>query len=465
MKREQLYELLTHASGKNLLFLGREATYTKKEIERFLKKYGIGHSKVLDNDTAAVVEAIRLNPVEEDISNDAYERKLPVFTLAVFEQHLSENLNSDEILMGIKLSNDQERVFRLLQSIDIDETLFLKLLEMYEWHEEEDDNTKDRDVIMSVLRRYIQIKPNEEDLLYSYLTLRRLATEATNPLLLSVLTGFPNYSFLVRGKEKITLRETIARNEHINKEVIVKLTGFRDAKIDAALAGNRALTSEQLRSLAQKESGAIYQALATNVNIDDLLFEQLLHKSEKTVQLLLFAQPITLKRFETIEAMGFQSEVFAVLGANEKLERKVVEKLLQSDNVEVLKNLSANEALESEVLRALYEKGMVEIYSHLAMNAKTPVEILTRIYDMGKDDLPILASLAFNNSTPEEVLRELFQKDEFEINKALATNASVPMELLDILKIDTRLQNQLAQNDVFVKEYETVLNYDGKAIT
>ena len=46
----------------------------------------------------------------------------------------------------------------------------------------------------------------------------------------------------------------------------------------------------------------------------------------------------------------------------------------------------------------------------------------------------------------------------------MASNASLPMELLDILKVDTRLQHELAQNEIFVKEYETVLDYDKKAV-
>jgi len=36
---------------------------------------------------------------------------------------------------------------------------------MYDWHDEEDRN--DRDVISYTLRRYISIKPHEQDLLYS----------------------------------------------------------------------------------------------------------------------------------------------------------------------------------------------------------------------------------------------------------------------------------------------------------
>jgi len=69
-----------------------------------------------------------------------------------------------------------------------------------------------------------------------------------------------------------------------------------------------------------------------------------------------------------------------------------------------------------------------------------------------------------HKSTPEAILRELFERDEFEIQKSMASNASVPLDILDILKVDTRLQNELSKNEIFVKAYEVVLDYDKKAV-
>jgi hypothetical protein len=90
------------------------------------------------------------------------------------------------------------------------------------------------------------------------------------------------------------------------------------------------------------------------------------------------------------------------------------------------------------------------------------VNLLESLY--AKNRKGILISLAPNPSTPEKILRELFEREDLEINRGLAANASVPMELLDSLKIDTRLQNELAENPVFIKEYEQTLDYDKKAV-
>ena len=462
-EKPSLEILLSTSTGKSFLFLGREGIFTKDEIARFLKKEGISMTKYLEEGVAATIEHTSLNPVEEDISNDAYDAKIPSFFLEGFEKLLSEGINDDELLMVIKLSNDQDRIFRLLGNENIKEELFVKLLAMYEWHDEEEDDRNDRDTIMYTLRRYIDIKPNEADLLYSYLTLRRLATEATNPKLLLALIGFPNFEFLIRGKEKVTLRETVARNEHLDKEVIGKLVSLRELKVDVALACNGSVELSLLHNLLAKNSEKINEALSTNENINDEIFNTLLGKEDKVIQLLLLSQPINSERLALIDSHGLDMKLFATLGANERLESDVIDALISRDNEELIEHLAENNTLSVAQLEAIYKKGIVSSFEYLAVNPAASVEMLKMLYEK-YDESAIRIALAHNKSTPEAILRTLFERDEFEIYKSMASNSSLPMELLDILKVDTRLQNELAENEIFVKEYETVLDYDKNAV-
>ena len=278
MKQNTLEELLNSLENKKILLLGREGLFTQKEIERFFKKLNVELFTEYESSLNAIIEHSKLNPFEEDISNMAYDDKVSIYKLTELEKLLSESINDDELLMGIKLANDQSRVLRLLQNAHISDELFVKLLSMHQWNEEEEDNKEDRDIIMYTLRRYITIKPNEEDLLYSYLTLRRLATEATDPNLLLVLIGFPNFKFLVRGKERVSLRETIARNTNINANVISKLISLRDLKVNVSLASNNSVDKKILNSFLEKSHNDIDRALASNNNIDDDTFNQLLKK-------------------------------------------------------------------------------------------------------------------------------------------------------------------------------------------
>ena len=461
--KQTLPELLESSPDKKFLFLGRAGLFTQDEITRFLKKHHITMTKYLEEDVVATIEPLNLNPVEEDISNDAYDRKIPSFSLDEFEKHLSNGINDDELLMAIKLTNDQERVFRLLGNENISEELFVKLLMMYQWNDDEEDNRNDRDTIMYTLKRYIDIKPNEADLHYSYLTLRRLATEATNPKLLLALIGFPKFEFLIRGKEKVTLRETIARNEYLDKEVITKLVSLRDKKVDVALACNPVVELSLLKTLLAKEDEKINEALATNQNIDDESFKTLLTKEDKVVQLLLLSQKINAERLGFVDAQALESDLFATIGANEHLDAEVVDTLITRENETLLCNLAQNRTLSAEQLEAIYEKGLRSTVACLSVNPVTPVVLLEKFYELYEDD-DIRRALAHNPSTPEPLLRALFALDDLEIQRSMASNASIPLDILDILKVDTRLQNELAENPILIKGYETVLDYDKKAV-
>ncbi|SFV64306.1 Leucine rich repeat variant [hydrothermal vent metagenome] len=450
MRKQTLLQLLEASANKKFLFLGRESLFTQEEIVRFLKKYHITLTRYLEEDVVGVVEHHALNPVEEDISCEAYDKGLPLFKLFVFEKLLSESIHDDELLMGVKLSNDQERIFRLLGNEHISNVLFVKLLEMYQWYEEEEDNRQDRDVIIYTLRRYIEVKPNEEDLLYSPLTLKRLSSEATDPRLLEVLIKFPNITFLQKGKQKITLRESIASNPHIDEAVIGRLMQLRDAGVDSYLAANTVTPLNILQRYAQRDEEQINYSLASNHHIDEVLFSTLLNKSDTVIQMLLWYQPITMQRYRQLQEVVNNKKLFASLGENITIDVDVLEKLVETSHEELLMNLAKNESLEGKFLEYIFNRAIPKTYPHLAINPSTPLAVLEKLYRNYHQQIDILTGLSYNPSTPVEILKALYQRDVFEITKGIASNASVPLEILNILKIDTRLRNELTVNKTFV---------------
>ena len=445
-----LIQLLTSATRKKILFLGREGIFTQEEIVRFLKKYNFSVTYDYEDDIAAVIEHHSLNPIEEDISCLAYDKNIPIFKLLDFEKLLSESINDNELLMSIKLSNDQSRIFRLLGNTYLNNTLFVKLLGMYQWHEE-DDNVEDRDVVMYTLRRYIDIKPNEEDLLYSSLTLKRLAREATDPRLLEVLIQFPNMSFLQKGKQKITLRESIATNKHIDKRVIGKLIRLRDNGVEMYLAANTTTPIDILHQFIEKNNEDINQALASNPNIDEILFTELLGKSHDVIQMLLCYQPISVQRYEQLSQYIHNQTLFSYLGENEYIVKEVLNVLVSLPNTELLIRLACNKSFDAIFLESIFQRKIPETYQYLAINPSSSLQILETLYYEYKEDKDILIGLSYNTSTPVFILEELYQRDDFEITKGIASNASVPLEILNILKIDTRLRNELTSNKTFVE--------------
>ena len=267
-----------------------------------------------------------------------------------------------------------------------------------------------------------------------------------------------DYEFLVRGKEKVTLRETITRNTALDAELTRKLLSLRDPRVDRALAGNRTIDSDTLKALLAKNDVQIHKALAMNPGIDDELFAALLEKGEEVTSMLLLHQPIDADRLSQIEKRGVPGELFALIGANESLSSKVVSQLFEKGESEVLKALSGNRMVSPDMLEHIYQEREEENFVHLTKNPSTPGWILQAIYDENGQEHEMLVALAHNPALPEKILRALFEKEDLEINRGLATNASLPMELLDILKIDTRLQNELAQNENLMRSYEEVLN-------
>jgi len=436
--------------GKRVLFLGREELFSHQESQRFLKKYDIELVTTLDNEVVALVEHHRLNPIEEDISYEAYDRGIPLYKLEEFERLLSDYIDDDQVLMSLKLSSDQERVYRLITNTHISDKLFIKLLEIYKWSDDEDeDNNQDRGVVMATLRRFLNYKPNEEDLLYTPLSIKRLIGETINPHLLKALLNFPNYKFMQKGKQWIRVREVIATNPYIDKETIQKLIRYRDNRVIFYLSANNSIPLSILKEFSKMDDQDIDEALATNHQIDDELFATLLSRGDRVRGLLLAYQPIDMSRIEMIERANISKDIYAILGQNIYLNESVIEYLLSKDIDDLVEALAINPSLSPSDLKSIYNREIFKYHLPLAINASTPIEILQEIYSRYSTYQDILINLASNLSTPTKILKELFEPNIYEINEKLAANPSLPLELLNILKIDTRLRNALTSNKRF----------------
>lgn len=450
MMKLPLDEFLSQKQDTKILFLGREELFTHQESQKFLKKYNIELTTKLDNSVVGVVAHHRLNPVEEEISCEAYDRKIPLYKLEDFERLLSHSMEDDQILMSLKLSNDQKRLHTLISNEHISDTFFIKLIEMYTWSKnEEEDKNEDRGVVIATLRRFLDYKPNEEDLLYSPLSLKKLIGESQDPHLLKALLSFPNYKFMQKGKKWTRLREVIATSPYIDDSTIQKLLRFRDKKIDFYLAANSAVPLSVLQDLLERGMSDIDEALASNMAIDDTLFEKLLKRDESAQQILLAYQSIDNKRMEMIEQRGLSVELYIILGQNQNLSESVIEKLLTQDNPKIIELLSANPSLSHKLLEELFHREHSDIDRALSCNTSTPAYILEAIYSKYPKESAVMQNIAGNCSTPTEILIQLFELDTYEINEKLAANPSLPLKLLNILKIDTRLRNALTSNKSF----------------
>jgi hypothetical protein len=110
------------------------------------------------------------------------------------------------------------------------------------------------------------------------------------------------------------------------------------------------------------------------------------------------------------------------------------------------------------MLSKLYERFGEALREALASNPAAPNDLLQRWFEDVTNDEALAVALASNPALTEEQLEKLYDRGGFEVHKALAANAGCSDMLLEQLKLDSRLQPYLAQNEKLIRSYEMVLN-------
>lgn len=466
MDTKALRALLSAHRGETVLILGKPETFTFDEIAAILKReFDLESTRTMSDKVGVVIEHRRLNPVESMWSEEAYAARIPSAMLETLEALLAEGLDDKNVLMSLKLSGDEDRVYRLLGNPSLSEALFIALLKMYRWSGEEDDR-KDRDVIVYTLRRYLDIKPNETDLLFSPSALRVLARDTRNGALLEALLGFPDLRFVVRRNHTVTLLETIAGNPAIAPSVAQKLHAMKRSDIDRALASNASAPLAILHTLFDRKVSDIDRALASNPRIDETIFEGLLERGDRAVHtFLLWDQPLDIVRYEKMQSYIEDRALFVHLSQNERLDDALKAYLCERCDGELLAAIASNDTFAPEMLARIYARDDGdEIARALALNPNTPHEVLERLYSLIDEDETIARHLAYNKSVSPDVLERLYRVGHTDINEGLAKNPSTPDTVLEALRLEGRYRSQLAENPKLIDAYAKVFEYDGKAI-
>ncbi len=454
MKIEKVFE---ENMGKSVLFLGRVKNFTPEEIQLFLDQFNMKYIEEVDTNVAIMIESSMMTPIEEDIAYELYKGGLASFKLSEFEKFYALKIKPNSLLMSLKLSNDQERLKRVLKNESFKDDLFLKLFKLYDWQGEGVyDNDDNRDMTISFVKRFY--RPDsfmDPAIIYSPVTLSSVISDSKDPQLLDVVLSMPNYGFLsTRNEQKraSNLRELVAYNRFISKESMKKLLSFRDNNIDYFLASNISLDESMQEEIYQRGDNDIKMMLAQNSSLSQNLFDTLLDESEIVVQNLLAFQTITEDRLSKILAKNFSDEIFAILGENSSIENII--SLLLNLNIELLAmRLSANPVVKESSLDKLYDKFGDNIILPLSTNPNLSKSLIVEFFE--KSDYEINKLLASNPSTPKDILVKLFEREDREINRSLASNESLDLFYLQQLQLDSSLLNILSKNRVFT---DNILN-------
>ncbi len=353
-------------SGKKVLLLGKSRDFLAEEFDSFMAYHQIEVSREVEEDIRYIIEGRMLTPYEQDSMAALYEEaKYTFVSIEELESALAKELDSDMLLMSLKLSHDTDRLKSFIQNAHISDTLFFQLMKMYRWSGEDFfENDDNRDVSAAFIARFYENIERNHNVQYATTGFIHLVAQAKNSLLLEEIMKLEPMQY----HPKIVA--AIAMNSHTDEALQEKLFKKYDRKIHEALSYNKKLKASLVELfLQEKELG---ENVVSSVELSASLFERLK------------MYPIALAKNEMLnDAMQEElfkmdkQEVLSALSTNVKLSPDVLERLLQTEDEEILKGLYANALTPLDVLQKAYEEG--KYYEELSRNEATPVEILYQL--------------------------------------------------------------------------------------
>jgi len=432
-----------NAQGKAILFLGRFSSLNEEEIKLFLEKFEIRYTTTLDDDVAMAFESTILSPIEEEIAAEAYKRGVHLYNSDQFDKLYADRLNSDAILMSLKLSNNQQRLARLLHNRYLSDALFIKLFAMIDWGGEGMfDNSENMKLATLFAKRFFSKSRFDSATYHSPISVFEVAIITENPDLLDLMFDLPQIEVKQSrsgARRPTTTREAIAINPHTSEKTLTRLFRLNNPAIDLFLARNPATPHTMQERIFARADAETKEALALNENLSPALFEAL-----SPLPALWLTQKIEKEHLQFLP-----DPAPAEIGENENLSEAVIDYLLEKGNTQLLKNLAQNPALNTEQIEKIYTQKAQNLHPYLGANPNTPEEILHELF--ARNDHETNRYLALNTKTPLQILEKLFTQEDYEINCSLALNEALPIPWLQQLQIDTRLLPYLKENRTFTE--------------
>jgi len=442
---KEIFEI--HAGG-TVLFLGRVTHFSPEELSSFLEDQGMVYADRYEGqEVTLLVLSSLLTPQEEQISYDLYDAGIPDVTLEQFERYYTQHLKPQTLLMSLKLSQDQDRLQRLLGNEAFEDHFFLKLFGMFDWGGEGiHECDANRDVTISFVKRFF--RPDgfrDPAMVYAPTTVMIIAKDSADPQVLEAILTMPNHEIKTsryEQKKPKNLREAVAFNPHISTAAIRKLLAYNDQSIDYFLASNPVLSAEDLKRIYQRADTQTKQMMAHNERLPETLFETLLQEEVAVQQSLLSHQPIDSRRLERV----ISHPQIAYLGLNESIAEHLP-RLLALKHEALDRALAANGAVSAEYQKRLYQRYDKGIAPFLAANPSISADMAETLYAIGISE--VQEALAANPATPKEILDRLCEREDHKLNRYLAANPSVDLYWLRQFQLDTSLVRTLAENPTY----------------
>lgn len=403
--------------NENIFFTGRTNLIDLVELQKYLVQKG---AVLVDSmQKASVVVKGKFTPIV--IEEELYElskTQLDVIEIDKLEEEFSKNLDIDSILLAIKISKDQERLLKLLNNEFFDDEIFVKLLKLYDFKNEDIyDTDENRDVCTKIVERFCSLVETNHNIQYSPIGVYYTALETSNSKLLEVIYDMPDYSISdknAQDDQPLSLKEVVALNPNTSKPMQLQIIKNNKSKELRFLALNDAISPMVQKKLYEKKIQEVNISLIKAGNFDDSLIDE-------------FLKDEVLKK-----------ELLKVVQLNDELFKKVYKDL---DDVSII-YLSSNESLSSQMIETIFEKDIDNANINLLKNKNCPSDKIVEF--LNKEDKVYNISIAHNESLNEELFIKLCELNDYDVNISLAGNISTPKNILTALsKLQDRYINEV----------------------
>ncbi len=425
-------------ANTTITLFGKTRAFGIEELHSIISRFGITLHEGYHPDATVVIEGAVMPTPLKIKAEELYEKGDVTFIdIDHFEREAAKNIQSKKLLMHLKLSADSEKLFSYLQNDYIEDALFLDLLKLYRYGEEDFfENDANRDVTAALIRRFYTEYEKNHNIQYSNIGLVNVIQNSNEPKVLETI-------FFLSPTQKAL---------HNPNDT--------NAKLIHIIALHPKTPLKVLRHITQNGNTIYLHSIAQRAYLPSEIQVFLLQKNDPAIDTFL-AQSTTLEptTIQTLLERGYGELVAASITLDEELFKKL------RHFVPIANNPSLDKPMQTELFRQKnYHEALAKNPSCVLTKELLSLEddsikrLLYANHDISGIDIDLErfeVELASNRTTPTSILETIFTKNIHEANEALSNNPSTPVDILYQLSFDMRYAQNVKANPAFGEHIKT----------
>lgn len=427
--------------------LGKSRSFSMDEFNKQMANHKIVCIKSMSDDVVAIVEGGLMNPLEQDLLETLYFKKeIPIIRVATLEKELGSYIDDKKLLMSLKLSKDSQRLCGFLKNPLIPDSLFLKLLKIYDFKNEGFfDTDENRDISTSLIERFYDDLQANHNIQHISLGIIQLINRSENCELINTLASLKIVTSSLKKSDSELLEviaQSLASHSCLDEQQQLKFARNGSCEVGVLLASREDLHVNLQEVLLVSKHKEVQQALACNASLSQKAIGALISDYESDIILHVNLNELLFKRFKDINA--------EYLAQNPTLLDDMIERLFLLQKSTIYTALAKNRRMTLKLAEKIVSLNSEKALQSLASNSSTPASILAKLCT--NEDLHV--NLAANTNLGEHYIKQLSRSSNIEILTALAKNSATPLEVLYEFLLDIRLENIVRQNPALNDKYQ-----------